>query len=140
MGLVLDTNIPIAFANSEKDKDIMAIEKIYDLISGKKFDAFISAITISEIFAYYSKRNEKRKAVELELFLEEAGIKTIEITKKIARESGIFKAKYSISYADCIILETAIETESDIITYDPDFLKVEEIKTLKPEEFLKKKN
>ncbi len=141
MGVVIDTNVIIAFANAEDDKDLGSIEKIYELVLSKRMRALISAITISEIFAYYFKRNDRRKAVELDIFIRETGINVLEVTDKIARISGILKSKYPVSYADCIIMATARELDYPLITYDPELLEISglEIKILKPEEFIKKK-
>lgn len=38
-----------------------------------------------------------------------------------------YKAQYSISYADCFILASAIEYKAAIVTGDPEFEKVEHL-------------
>ena len=39
-------------------------------------------------------------------------------------EAAEYKAQYSISYADCFILASAVELEAVIVTGDPEFKKV----------------
>ena len=38
-----------------------------------------------------------------------------------------YKAQYSISYADCFVLASAIEQKAAIVTGDPEFRKVEHL-------------
>ena len=42
-------------------------------------------------------------------------------------QAAEYKAQYSISYADCFILASAIEHKAIIVTGDPEFKKVEHL-------------
>jgi ribonuclease VapC len=42
-------------------------------------------------------------------------------------QAAEYKAQYSISYADCFILTSAIEHKAIIVTGDPEFKKVEHL-------------
>ncbi len=139
MQFTLDTGVILAFVNDEPDKNTESLEKLFQLIKTKRHAAFISTITISEIFAVFSKLGEAKKAVETLVSLKEIGISIIDVNENIAKDGGIFKAKYStakkgFSYGDAIILATSLYTKSDVLlTYDPEFTGVVEIKVLKPE-------
>ena len=137
MRLVLDTGVIIAFAAMEADKSLDSVEKIFNLTRSKKLDTFISSITIAEIFAYFSKKKDPKKAVEISSFLEEIGVELINVNKEIAKNSGVLKSRYSISFADAIILATCIDKNAHLITYDKEFSVVKEIPVLKPEEAVK---
>ena len=137
MRLTLDTGVIIAFAATEKDKSLDSIEKILNLTKSKKLQTFISSMTISEIYSYFYKKKYPKKAVEICSFLEEIGIVTIDMNKEIAKNSGVLKSKYSMSFADAIILATCTDLNAYLITYDPELLDVKEAKILKPEEFTK---
>jgi predicted nucleic acid-binding protein len=79
---------------------------------------------------------QARKAAEIIIFLKEIGIKIIEVSEEIAKDGGILKAKYvsDLSYADAIIISTAVITGCDLLlTYDVEFFKVDEISVMKPE-------
>lgn len=135
MSLILDTGVIIAFAAAEKDKSLDSIEKIFDLTKNKKLQTYISSITISEIYAHFYKKKDPKKAVEICSFLEAIGVFSIDMTKEIAKNGGVFKSKYAISFADAIILATCC-VDDFLITYDPEFDIVKEIKILKPKEFI----
>ena len=137
MRLVLDTGVIIAFAAAEKDKSLDSIEEIFNLTKIKTLQTFISSMTISEIYSYFYKKKDPKKAVEICSFLEEIGIIVVDMTKEIAKNSGVLKSKYPISFADAIILATCTDLDAYLITYDSEFLGVKEAKILKPEEFTK---
>ncbi|MBI4009682.1 MAG: PIN domain-containing protein [Candidatus Aenigmarchaeota archaeon] len=137
--LVIDTNIILAFLNEEKGRDLDSIEKTFNQIRNNICSGFIASITIAEIFKFYFGLNFPRRAAEALEFLKEAGITIVSLDEDLSQKTGILKSKYKMSYADCIILATAIETNSSLITYDPDFSNITEIEILKPEEFLKKR-
>jgi predicted nucleic acid-binding protein len=42
-------------------------------------------------------------------------------------QAAEYKAIYSISYADCFVLASAIEHQATIVTGDPDFTKVSDL-------------
>lgn len=140
--IVLDTNIILALANEEADKDIHAIEDILHNVSAGRVEAFVSSLTLAEIYAVYTRKAEQRKAVEVEIFLDEIGIKISDATREICKLGGFLKGKYhrlDLSYADCIIASTAvINGVKIVVTYDPEFPIMEEIIPLKPEDFVRK--
>lgn len=136
MKLVLDSGVIIAFAAEEKDKSLDSIEKIFGLTKGKKLETVISSITVSEIYTHFCRKKEPKKAVEICSLLEEIGIAVIDVNKEIAKNSGEMKSRYAMSFVDTIILATCIGHDC-LITYDPEFSDVKEVRILKPEEFVK---
>jgi len=42
-------------------------------------------------------------------------------------QAAEYKAQYSISYADCFVLVSAIEYKAIVVTGDPEFKKVEQL-------------
>lgn len=137
MNLLLDTGIVIAFVNEEKDKSLESIQKIFELAKNRKLQVFVSSITISEIYAFFYKRREPKKAVEISSLLEEIGMIIINLDKELAKKGGIFKSKYAMSFADAIILATCANAGASLITYDKEFSDVKDVQVLKPEEFVK---
>lgn len=139
MRLVIDTNIIIAFVNQEKDKDLEALERFFNSVKSRTSKAYISAITISEIFGIFCKEGDAKKAVEIIVYLKSIGIEIVPVNEEIAKNGGVLKGKYSISsksfsYGDAIVMSTAMYLKSDaIITYDPEFSGITSIPALKPE-------
>ncbi len=122
------------------DKNLEALENIFTLINEKKYKAFISTITVSEIFAVFTKSAEIKKAVETIVNLKAIGVEIINVNEEIAKNGGIFKGVYSkakkgFSYGDALILSTAISTRSQfLLTFDPEFSGVKEIPIVRPED------
>lgn len=135
MKLVFDTGIIIAFVNAEKDKSLESIEKIFELAKNRKLQLSVSSITISEIYAFFYRRREPKKAVGISAMLEEIGVKIVDLDKELAKKGGVLKSKYTMSFADAIILATCVDAEAALITYDKEFSPAKEAQILKPEEF-----
>lgn len=95
MSLTLDTNIILAFSSKEEDKDQKALKKLFSLIKEGQVLAYLSAISVSEIFAVLCREGEARKAAEVVFFVKGIGVQIIDVNENIAKDGGIFKAKYS---------------------------------------------
>ena len=52
------------------------------------------------------------------------GFKVLSVTEPLVFKAAEIKAEYSISYADCFALASAIEQSAILVTGDPDFKKV----------------
>jgi len=63
-------------------------------------------------------------------------LKKLPIDDEVAVKAGDFKNKYNIPVADALIAATAYLEESTIISDDPDFKKIQEIKTLTEKQFI----
>jgi predicted nucleic acid-binding protein len=63
-------------------------------------------------------------------------LKKLLIDEEVAVKAGDFKGKYNIPIADAFIAATAYFEEATIISDDPDFEKIQEIKTLTEKQFV----
>jgi predicted nucleic acid-binding protein len=63
-------------------------------------------------------------------------LKKLLIDEEVAHKAGVFKGKYNISIADAFIAANAYFEEAFIISDDPDFQKISEIKTLTEKQFI----
>ena len=112
------------------------VQKILQKTETEEIDAAISVVTLTEI--YYKYIQEKRpdlaktRTEELTYALY---LKKLDINPHIAIKAGEFKGKYSISIADAFIAATAYFEEATVISDDPDYDKIPEIKTQTEKEF-----
>jgi len=136
--IVIDTNILVAFAKEEEDKDLKAVERLFLSMKEGNVKSFMPSIVISEIFAIFFKSNELRKAIELLIYTKELNTSIVDLNEELAKSAGIIKAKYGTSYGDAIVACTASEKGAVVITYDPQFSSIKDVKSMKPEEFLKR--
>jgi len=133
--IVLDTKPLIKLFAQEEGWD--AVQKILSRIEAGDIEAAISVVTLTEI--YYKYMKEKRadladirmKQLRYALYL-----KKLLIDEEVAVKAGDFKGKYSISVADAFIAATAYFEGSTIISDDPDFEKIPEIKILTEKQFI----
>jgi len=122
--VVLDTSKP--------SRDLLGQVRRGDL------EAVVSAITYAELCSLLYRRVSDKDVKSFMRNLERLGLKDRSVTKEIAEEGGRYKAKYGFSIADGIIVATAVAEHADyLVTGDPDFNKVEEIKIATPEGTLK---
>ena len=133
--IVLDTKPLIKLFAQEEGWD--AVQKILSRVEAGDIEAAISVVTLTEI--YYKYMKEKRpdlaetrtKQLRYAIYL-----KKLSIDEEVAVKAGDFKGKYNISMADAFIAATAYFEESTIISDDPDFEKIPEIRTLTEKQFI----
>lgn len=133
--IVLDTKPLIKLFAQEEGWD--AVQKILSRVEAGDIEAAVSVVTLTEI--YYKYMKEKRadlaeirtKELRYAVYL-----KKLLIDEEVAVKAGDFKGKYNISVADAFIAATAYFEESTIISDDPDFGKIPEIKTLTEKQFI----
>jgi len=133
--IVLDTKPLIKLFAQEEGWD--AVQKILSRVEAGDLEAALSVVTLTEIYYKYMKEkradlaeartNQVRYAVYLKKLL---------IDEEVAVKAGDFKGKYNILIADAFIAATAYFEEATIISDDPDFEKIPEIKTLTERQFV----
>ena len=140
MEIVIDTSVIIALANEEADKDIDSVERIFRAIERGQARAWISSITVAEIYALYAKEGEIERAGGIVAMMKKIGVGIVQVSEDIAKEGGVLKGEYrnitGFSTADGIISATARKAGAIVITYDPGFSSIEGIVAKKPEEIV----
>ncbi len=88
---------------------------------------YINAINLGEII--YSTKREfgDQKKIEVLASIERLSFTILPVPNSLIFQAAEYKAQYSISYADCFTLASAIEHTASIVTGDPEFKKVEHL-------------
>jgi predicted nucleic acid-binding protein len=139
MKLVLDANVFLNVIFEEKPF-LETSRKLLKQIELKKFDAYISSITLAEIVWVVYKEAGYKKAKEVQSYLRE--LLELQIVKVIPLEEGIVYGmltlveKYNLSFVDALVVSTAINLKSDLITRDEKIKKVKEVKVRTPNELI----
>ncbi|KPV63941.1 MAG: tRNA(fMet)-specific endonuclease VapC [Candidatus Bathyarchaeota archaeon BA2] len=132
--VVLDTKPIIKlFAQEEGWSEI---QKILFKIEAEEIEAAISVVTLTEI--YYKYMQEKRQDLartRVEELTYALYLKKLDVSQSVAIKAGEFKGKYGVSIADAFIAATAYFEGATVISDDPDFKKIPEIKTATEREF-----
>jgi ribonuclease VapC len=111
----------------QKEKGYEKVVHILEEIRKTGATKFLNVINLGEII-YSTKRDfGDQKKLEVLANIERLDFTILEVTKDIVFQAAEYKAQYSISYADCFTLASAVEHKATIVTGDPEFEKVEQL-------------
>jgi predicted nucleic acid-binding protein len=133
--IVLDTKPLIKLFAQEEGWE--AVQKVLSRVEVGDVEAAISVVTLTEIYYKYMREKRADLAEARTNQLEYAVyLKKLLIDEEVAVKAGDFKGKYNISVADAFIAANAYFEDAVIISDDPDFEKISEIKTLTEKQFI----
>ena len=120
---VFDSHTLLKFFQKEK-----GYERILDLLEEiKKTGAtkYINAINLGEIIYATKREFGDQKKLEVLAHLERLEFRVLPVPNQLIFQAAEYKAQFSISFADCFALASAVEHKAAIVTGDPDFKKVQ---------------
>jgi len=122
---IFDSHALLKFFQREK-----GYEKVFRLLQEiKKSGAtkYVNAINLGEII--YSTKREfgDQKKLEVLANIERLNFTILPASMGLIFQAAEHKAEYSISYADCFVLASAIEHKAVMVTGDPEFKKVQHL-------------
>ncbi|MEK7680095.1 MAG: type II toxin-antitoxin system VapC family toxin [Deltaproteobacteria bacterium] len=88
---------------------------------------YINIINLGEIIYSTKRQFGDQKKIEALANIERLGFTVLPVSNSTVFQAAEYKAQYSISYADCFVLASALEQKAVIITGDPEFRKVEHL-------------
>jgi predicted nucleic acid-binding protein len=122
---VFDSHALLKFFQKEKgyEKVVRLLKEAADTEVRK----YINAINLGEII--YSTKREfgDQKKLEVLANIERLNFMILPVPNSLIFQAAEYKAQYSISYADCFALASAVELSASIVTGDPEFKKVEHL-------------
>jgi predicted nucleic acid-binding protein len=114
-----------------------AVSDILSRIEAGELEASVSVVTLTEIYYKYSQEGRQDLAITRTGQIRCVPyIKTCAIDEETAVKAGEYKGKYGVSIADAFIAASAHSERSAIISDDPDFKKISDVKVLTETEFL----
>lgn len=111
----------------QKEKGHEKVVRLLEEIKKTGAIKYINAINLGEIV--YSTKREfgDQKKLEVLANIERLNFSILQVPNSLIFQAAEYKAQYSISYADCFTLASAIEQKAIIVTGDPEFKKVEHL-------------
>jgi ribonuclease VapC len=88
---------------------------------------YLNAINLGEIIYITKREFGDQKKIEVLAAIERLGFTIMPATNDLIFRAAEYKADFSISYADCFVLASAVEHRAVIVTGDPEFKKVEHL-------------
>jgi len=122
---IFDSHALLKFFQKEKgyEKAIQLLEEIRKTGATKQ----INAVNLGEIIYSTKKEFGDQKKLEILANIERLNFTILPISNNLIFQAAEYKAQYSISYADCFALASAVEHKAILITGDPEFRKVEHL-------------
>jgi len=122
---IFDSHALLKFFQKEKghEKVVHLLEEIRKTGATK----YINAINLGEIIYSTKKEFGDQKKLEVLANIERLNFTILPIPNNLIFQAAEYKAQYSISYADCFALASAVEYKAILVTGDPEFRKVEHL-------------
>src|SRR4030042_4134911 len=105
----------------QKEKRYEKVIRLLEQIRKTGVTKYINAINLGEIIYSTKKDFGDQKKLEVLANIERLNFTILEVPKDLVFQAAEYKAQYSISYADCFALASAIEHKATIVTGDPEF-------------------
>jgi ribonuclease VapC len=119
---IFDSHALLKFFQKEKGhKKVVRILKDMSKSGNRKF---INAINLGEIIYATKREFGDQKKLEVLANIERLNFTTLSVPNTLIFQAAEYKAEFSISFADCFCLASAIEHKATIVTGDPEFKKV----------------
>lgn len=119
---LFDSHALLAFF--QKEQGVQIVARILRESAEKRLDSLISVINLGEIIYITKRRFGNEKKLEILSRVYQLGLKVIPAPESLVYKAAELKADYSISYADCFALASALEHSATLVTGDPEFKKV----------------
>jgi predicted nucleic acid-binding protein len=124
---VLDTRFLVEYFSSHTETKEKASRKLKQLID--RHEGILPTMVIAEITKITCGRQGKDMAESHYQALIQSGLQIQNLTPSIAQQAGLFKCAYqNLPMGDCIIAATATINHARIISDDPHFDNIEQIK------------
>jgi len=111
----------------QKEKGYENIVGLLGNIKKTQITKYINIINVGEIIYTTKREFGDQKKLEVLASIERLNFTILQATNSLVYQASEYKTQYSISYADCFILASAIEYKATIVTGDPEFKKVEHL-------------
>ena len=111
----------------QKEKGYEKIVRLLEEIKKGRIPKYINAINLGEIIYVIKREFGDQKKLEALASIERLNFIILSNPNKLIFQAAEYKAQYSISYADCFVLTSAIEYKAIIVTGDKEFKKVEHL-------------
>jgi ribonuclease VapC len=111
----------------QKEKGYQKVTQLLEEIRKTGATKYINAINLGEIIYSTKKEFGDQKKLEILANIERLNFTILPISNNLIFQAAEYKAQYSISYADCFALASAVEHKAILVTGDPELKKVEHL-------------
>jgi ribonuclease VapC len=120
---ILDSYALLAYFQAEPAG--ARVRNILKEASASAVAAFLSVISLGEIYYIIARKRGEEKAGEITELISRLPVGLVDATKERVLAAARVKAQHLVSYADAFVVATAIEFTATIVTGDPEFKETE---------------
>ena len=91
---------------------------------------YMNAINLGEIVYSTKRAFGDQKKIEVLAHVERLGFRILPVPNDLVFRAAEYKASFSMSFADCFALASAVEHGAVLVTGDPEFRAVEHLVTI----------
>jgi predicted nucleic acid-binding protein len=91
---------------------------------------YMNAINLGEIVYSTKRAFGDQKKIEVLAHVERLGFRILPVPNDLVLRAAEYKASFSMSFADCFALASAVEHGAILVTGDPEFRAVEHLVTI----------
>lgn len=133
----IETSVFIRFLTQDDLKKYKHCQRLFEAVTEGKIRPYTSNTVIMEIIFilerhYHFPKHKVLSAIDKLLLLRNLTL----VEKTNTKHALALYKDHGIKYGDCLIV-SQIPAEVTLISYDSDFKKIKELKTISPEELLK---
>jgi len=111
----------------QKEPGYEKVVRVLEEARKRKRTKNINAINLGEIIYATKREFGDQKKIEVLANIDRLNFTVLPVPNSLIFKAAEYKAQYSISYADCFVLASALEHKAAIVTGDPEFKKVEHL-------------
>lgn len=109
----------------QKESGYEKVVRVLEDARRRRREKFLCAINLGEIIYTTKRAFGDQKKIEVLANIERLGFTILPVPNALILEAAELKAQYSISYADCFVLASAMRQGAAVVTGDLEFKKVE---------------
>jgi predicted nucleic acid-binding protein len=122
---LFDSHALLRFFQAEAGHE--KVVRLLERIRQAGVQRYISAINLGEIIYSTKRAFGDQKKIEVLAHIERLNFTVLPVPNSLIFQAAEYKAQFSISYADCFALASAVEQKAAVVTGDPEFRKVEHL-------------
>jgi len=122
---VLDSFALLAFFQAEPGG--LRVRELLDQAARGEVSLVITTVNLGEVAYRTERRYGLKRAQGVLAKIEEYAPAVIDVNRELALAAAHLKARYRMSYADCLAAALAQRLDAAVVTGDPDFRQVEHL-------------
>ncbi len=122
---LFDSHALLRFFQAEAGHE--KVVRILEQIRKSGAQKYLNAINLGEIIYATKRAFGDQKKIEVLAHIERLKFAVLPVPNSLVFQAAEYKAQFSISYADCFALASAIEHKAAVVTGDPEFKKVQHL-------------